>query len=271
MKQPTALVAKTMLHHWEEPPISGSHGTGAIFFAGCALRCLFCQNAAISQRRPPEGETVTPERLCELFWALHAQGAHNIDLVTPSLYLPAVRRAAELAKAEGFPLPLLWNSSGYENVQAIRSLDGLIDIYLPDLKYADDALALRFSNAPGYFSIATAAILAMHRQVGYPQFDEDGLLRRGLLTRHMVLPGCRKDSMRVLDWIAAYLPEAWVSLMAQYTPLHRAAEIPQLNRRLTSFEYQSVVDHFFAVGLQHGYMQDCAAASAAYVPIFEKS
>jgi putative pyruvate formate lyase activating enzyme len=260
-----------MLHHWEEPPISGTAaagGAGAVFFAGCPLHCLFCQNAAISQQKPPVGEAVSPERLCEIFWELHAQGAHNIDLVTPGQYLPAVRRAAALAKAGGFPLPLLWNSSGYESAKAIQTLDGLMDIYLPDLKYADDALALRYSAAPNYFAVATAAIAEMHRQVGNPQLGAGGLLQRGLLIRHMVLPGCRRDSMRVLDWIAQNLPGAWVSLLAQYTPLHRAKEVPQLNRRLTQFEYQSVVEHFFAIGLKNGYMQECAAASAKYVPVF---
>lgn len=268
MPTPTAIVAKTMLHHWEEPPISGTNGTGAVFFAGCVLRCLFCQNAAISQAKPPVGERVSPERLSEIFWELHARGAHSIDLVTPGQYLPAVRRAAELAKAEGFPIPLLWNSGGYESERAIRTLDGLVDIYLPDLKYADDALALRFSAAPGYFSVAAAAVTEMHRQVGFPRFGANGLLQRGLLIRHMVLPGCRKDSMRVLDWIAQNLPGAWVSLLAQYTPLHRAGEIPQLNRRLTQFEYQSVVEHFFETGLRNGYMQELGAAQAGYVPEF---
>ena len=251
-----AHVAKTMLHRWEEPCISGEQGTGAVFFAGCNLRCLFCQNHKISQARPLPGEKADAARLAEIFWSLKEQGAENISLISPSHVLPVVREAMRLAKEQGFELKFIWNSNGYEMAQALQSLQGLVDLYLPDLKYEDNAVALAYSGAAAYFEYATQAIEEMCRQAD-------------VLIRHLVLPGRRRDSMRVLDWIAANGSGAMISLMAQYTPMHKAAqgEFPALRRRLTGFEYDSVAQYAQSLGLQ-GYFQGRDAATAGYTPEF---
>ena len=256
-----AHVAKTMLHRWEEPCISGEKGTGAVFFAGCNLRCMFCQNHAISQARPMPGEEVDATRLAEIFWDLMGQGAENISLISPSHVLPVAREAMRLAKVKGFPLQFVWNSNGYETARALQSLQGLVDFYLPDLKYADVAMAQAYSGAPAYFECTTQAIEEMRRQG-----EACGVQ---LLIRHLVLPGGRKDSMRVLDWIAEHAPGAKISLMAQYTPMHRAAEgeFPALRRRLTGFEYDSVAEYAQSLGLE-GYFQAREAATAGYTPEF---
>jgi len=243
-----------MLHRWEEPCVSGGNGSGAVFFAGCNLRCAFCQNHKISQARPLAGERADAKRLAEIFWSLKAEGAENINLVSATHVLPVAREAVRIAKREGFPLPFVWNSNGYESAEAIKGLDGLVDLYLPDFKYCDDEMAERYSAAPAYFSCACAAIAQMHRQ-------------GEVLVRHLVLPGARRDSMRILDWIAENLPGARVSLMAQYTPMHRAGEMPPLHRRLTGFEYDSVAEYAHALGLK-GYMQERAAATDVYTPNF---
>jgi len=249
-----ARVAKTMLHRWEEPCVSGGRGTGAVFFAGCNMRCVFCQNHEISQTRPLPGEPVDAARLAEIFWQLQAQGAESISLISPTHVLPVARDAMRLAKEQGFPLRFIWNSNAYELPGVLWSLEGLVDLYLPDLKFADNCLALYCSGTPGYFRRAAQAIPEMRRQ-------------GEVLIRHMVLPGGRKDSMRVLDWIAANAPGARVSLLAQYTPMHRAAEFPPMHRRVTGFEYDSVADYALSLGLK-GYFQAREAATAEYTPIF---
>ena len=192
--------------------------------------------------------------MSEIFWHLHAEGAESISLISPTHVLPVAREAMRLAKAHGFPLKFIWNSNAYELPEALRTLEGLVDLYLPDLKYCDDTMALRYSSAPGYFGCATRAIEEMHRQAE-------------VLIRHLVLPGGRKDSMRVLDWIAQALPGVRVSLMAQYMPMHRAAQFPPLHRRLTGFEYASVAEHARSLGLE-GYFQKRDAATADYTPAF---
>ncbi|MDR0532117.1 MAG: radical SAM protein [Oscillospiraceae bacterium] len=245
------VVAKTMIHRWEEPCVSGKNGSGAVFFAGCNLRCVFCQNFAISRPRPLAGRRLDAEGLYQVFLELHRQNAENINLVSPTHMLPVIRAAMRLAKARGFPLPFVWNSNGYESVEALQTLEGLVALYLPDLKYCSGALSLRYSGVGDYFEHACAALREMHRQ-------------GEILVRHMVLPGCRKDSMHVLDWLAGHLPRARLSLLAQYTPMGGP---PELNRRLTGFEYQSVAEHALKLGLE-GYMQGREAATAAYTPDF---
>jgi len=258
------VVAKACVHNWEEPPISGTRGSGTVFFAGCNLRCVFCQNHAIS--RGKVGRIVTPALLADVFFELADKGVHNINLVTPSHILPAVADAVGQAKKRGLTLPFVYNTNAYETVGALRRMDGLIDIYLPDLKYCDDEAARRYSDAPGYFDIATKAILEMVRQNSQAVFDDDGVMRRGLIIRHLVLPGRRKDAMRILDWIADHVPDAYVSLMAQYFPAYRAYEFQEINRRVTTFEYQSVVQYFTGLGLKNGFMQDAKSAVPDYVP-----
>ena len=262
-----SIVSKACVHMWEEPPISGTNGSGAVFFAGCNLRCVFCQNHEISRNGP--GEEVSPARLADIFFELAQKGVHNVNLVTPAHVLPAAAEAIEQAQNRGFSLPVVYNTNAYETVETLRRMDGLVDVYLPDLKYWDDEAAQRYSSAPDYFAVATQAILEMARQVGPAVFDKQGLIQRGLMIRHLVLPGLRRDSFKILDWIAENVPDAYVSLMAQYFPTHRAHEYPELNRRLTTFEYQSVVDYFVHLGLKNGFIQDVASASSAYVPNWE--
>ena len=260
-------VARAALHHWEEPCISGTKGSGTVFFSGCALRCCFCQNYPISAGA--FGRDISVERLAEIFLELQGQGAHNINLVNPTHYAPPIAEALRLAKARGLTLPVVCNSGGYDSPAVLAALDGLVDIYLPDLKYRSQQASAAYSGAADYFAVASRAIPAMLAQVGPPVFDGDGLLRRGLIVRHLVLPGQAADSLALLDWLAGALPAGsfLLSLMCQYIPSHRAAEHRELNRRLTTLEYQKVLRRADELGLA-GFRQERPSASEAYVPDF---
>ncbi|NPV53010.1 MAG: radical SAM protein [Firmicutes bacterium] len=261
-------VARAALHHWEEPCVSGTRGSGTVFFSRCNMRCVFCQNHRISHGG--FGKEIAAGELAGIFLRLQARGAHNINLVSPTPFIPQITEALLAARAGGLTIPVVYNTNAYELPDALRLLDGLVDIYLPDLKYASDELAVRYSAAPRYFEFATQAILEMLRQVGPPQFDEHGLVTRGLIVRHLVLPGQVGDSRRVLDWIRANLPlEVYVSVMSQYTPMFRAKSHPELNRRLTREEYDDVLDHFVSIGLENGYMQEESSAREDFVPDFD--
>ncbi len=254
-------------HQWEEPPISGTKGSGTVFFSHCNMNCLFCQNHIISSEG--FGKEISVERLAEILVEQQNRGLHNINLVSPNHFIPQIRDALVLAKKNGLNIPIVYNTNGYENVESLKLLEGLIDIYLPDFKYCDENLARTFSAAPNYFETAGAAILEMARQVGLNRFSEDGLMKKGLIVRHLVLPGCYHDSFRVLDWIRENLGmEATVSLLNQYTPMHHAKEIKELSRRLTTFEYQKVIDYFFEIGLRNGFMQKRSSSTSTYTPIF---
>ncbi len=265
---PTDLtVSRAAPHMWEEPPISGSRGSGTIFFAGCNLRCVFCQNRTISHER--KGSTVTEDDLLITMLRLQSEGVHNINLVTPTHYTNALVRVLTRVKPD-LHIPVVWNSGAYESPDTLRMLDGLVDIYLPDFKYAASDLAARYSTAPDYPEVAAAAITEMYRQTGPAVFDENGLMTRGLLIRHLVLPGHRADSMEVLRRIAALLPreDIRVSVMRQYTP-DFALDCPyrNLHRRLTDFEYDSVLREAARLGLE-GYSQGKDAADRAFTPDF---
>ena len=256
----TALVAKTMLHKWEEPALAGSGGSGAVFFGGCTLGCKYCQNAAISGG--PVGTAMDSKALRAVFEDLIAQGAENIDLVTPTHFLPTVIPAL-------FPklsVPVVYNCGGYERAETIATLEGLVDIYLPDLKYADDGLAMALSGAKDYFAFATAAIREMVRQVGAPQWQGERL-RKGVIIRHLILPGQVENSLKVLDWIGEnFAPgQVLVSLMRQYTPMGGLA-VP-FDRRVTEEEYQAVLSWMYLNDLE-GFTQEEAAADGAYIPDF---
>jgi len=260
-------VAHTSLHHWEEPCLSGTRGSGTVFFGGCNLRCVFCQNHDISTR--PVGRAHTPAELAEVFLGQQGRGAHNVNLVSPTPYSGPIAEALDLARARGLAIPVVYNCNGYETVEGLGRLEGLVDVFLPDLKYHDDALARRYSDAPNYFEAATAALVEMDRQVGEATFDPEGLMTRGVLVRHLVLPGQAADSARLLEWLAANLPRAHLSLMAQYTPVHRASEFPELSRRLSPGEYEPLLDLCDKLGLARGYRQELDAASEAYIPDFD--
>ena len=275
----TIHVALAQLHHGEEPCLSGPSpelgGSGTIFFCGCALKCLYCQNHDISMADAGDtGYELSVDDLTALMLELQLVGAHNINLVTPSHFTPQVREALTQAKKHGLCLPVVWNSSGYESVDTLRTLDGLVDIYLPDLKYMDSQAAARFSSAPDYPTIATHAILEMHRQVGQ-LVVEDGpnglqLARRGLLIRLLVLPGNVGRTDLALTWIADTLgPNTAVSLMGQYYPAHRAAEFPEIDRGVTPAEYAAVRAHMDELGFTHGFVQQ-VGSSANFTPDFRQ-
>lgn len=256
-----------MLHRWEEPVLTGERGAGAVFFAGCNLRCVYCQNRSISHN-PLSGEIVHVSALAEMFLHLQQQGAACIDLVTPTPYADKVLRALRMVRTQ-LTIPVVWNCGGYESVQMLQQLKGLVDIYMPDFKYCDPALASALSGASDYADAASAALREMFRQTGKYRIEE-GILRRGVLVRHLVLPGCRHDSMAVLSRIASVVPVDGVllSLMSQYTP-DFAVDAPQknLHRTLTAFEYDSVLACAQSLGFD-GFMQARASASAAYTPEF---
>lgn len=261
-------VAKAFLHPWEEPCISGTRGSGTVFFTGCNLRCVYCQNYPISHQGV--GRTIDVERLATIFLELQGQGAHNINLVTPTPYTPHIAMAIERARRGGLIVPVVHNSSGYELVATLRQLAGLVDIYLPDLKYFDPELSRRWSAAPDYFARASEAILEMLDQVGEPIFDADGLLVRGLMIRHLMLPGAQADSRRIVDWVLDTLPATvYLNLMSQYTPLGRAIEYPDLSARVSRDEYDALVEYAIERGLENGFIQEMDSASSDYVPDFD--
>lgn len=261
-------VARAALHFWEEPCISGTRGSGTIFFSGCSLRCCYCQNYQISSEG--RGKEISTERLAEIYLELQEKGAHNINLVTATPYLPQVIKALDLA-GSGLQIPVVYNCSGYEKAETIRELKGYIDIYLPDLKYHSNQLATKYSNVQDYFEKAAAAIKEMILQAGILQFDADGIMQKGVIIRHLVLPGGRKDSLAILQWIHDNLPadQYWLSLMSQYTPAYKSLDHPEINRRLTTFEYQSVVKEALGLGLLNSYMQERSSAGKEYTPPFD--
>ena len=258
-------IARAALHMWEEPCISGTRGSGAVFFSGCGLRCVFCQNEAISQQG--EGKIVTPARLAEIFRELEAQGAHNINLVTAAHFVPAVLEALSLYRPN---IPIVYNSSGYESIETLRMLSGVVDIYLPDYKYIDPNMAAMLSGARDYPEVAFAAIAEMIRQTGAPVYDENGMMQRGTLIRHLILPGLTGDSMKILTRIRDEFPGIPVSLMGQYTPCGRALSMPGMDRKIKKKEYARVLAHMEAIGLD-GYRQELGSADGAFIPSFDET
>ncbi len=250
-------------HLWEEPPISGTRGTGALFFSGCTLRCAYCQNAEISHWN--RGRVFTPEELSEAMRRLVDQGVHTISMITATPFVPRILEALERWRP---PVPLVWNSSGYERVETLKMLEGVIDVYLPDLKHWSERMGRLCAGAPDYFQVASQALKEMCRQTGSPQVDEDGILRRGTIVRHLILPGLTGESMRLLTWIRDELPPGTpVSLMRQYVPCN-GVSIPGLDRRITEKEYRRVRDHMKNLNLP-GFLQEAEAADEAFIPDFD--
>lgn len=261
-------LARVSLHQWEEPCISGSKGSGTVFFSNCNLRCIFCQNHEISQENI--GTEVSIERLSEIFLEQQSRGAHNINLVTPTHYVPQIIEALKLSKEKGLSIPILYNSNGYENIETIKALKGYVDVYLPDLKYFSDKYSIRYSSAPGYFNTATEAIKEMVQQTGECKFDSEGLIKSGVVIRHMMLPGLLFDSKKVIDFIYnTFGDSVYVSIMNQYTPMFNAAKYPEINKPVNPKHYDSLTDYALSLGITNGFIQDSEASSKAFVPEFD--
>lgn len=261
--------ARAALHFWEEPCISGCSGSGTVFFCGCNLQCVFCQNHNIALGK--NGRIISVERLAEIFLELQAKGAANINLVTPSHFIPQICLALEHVKHSGLYIPVVYNSSGYENTASLKLLEGLVDIYLPDLKYFSPETAAKYSNAYNYFEKASAAIAEMFRQAGTPVFDaQSGLLKRGVIVRHLLLPGQSADSKKILRYLHdTYHNDIYVSIMNQYTPLPHIAAFPELNREITAAEYKKILDFADKIGVEQGYMQEGGTAAESFIPSFD--
>ncbi|OUN06818.1 radical SAM protein [Flavonifractor sp. An92] len=260
----TPVVARAALHMWEEPPLSGTRGAGTVFFSGCSLGCVFCQNESISHEN--FGRPITVERLREIFHELIGQGAHNIDLVNPTHFAHVVRAAL----AEPLPVPVVWNSGGYDRVETLLAMEGKVDIYLPDLKYTRSETAARYSDAPDYPEVAKAAILEMFRQTGPCVYDEEGLLKKGVIIRHLILPGRLSEAKEVMDWVAETFPKGAVlfSLMSQYTPWGRAGEFSEINRTLRASERRNAQAYMAALELD-GFAQDSESVGSGFIPAFD--
>lgn len=259
-------IARVGLHHFEEPCLSGERGSGTIFFSGCNLRCLFCQNFEISHGE--KGLEVSEKQLVSLMLYLQDSGAHNINLVTPSNYTNLLKDTLKIAKPQ-LKIPIVWNSSGYETVQNLKKLDGLVDIYLPDFKYSDDDLAWQYSHAKGYRKVAFDAISEMRRQQPADLFDGDGMMQKGVIVRHLVLPGALENTKGVLQDISSIDDTMYVSLMGQYFPTPNVENHPILSRRITEDEYDQATQAFFDAGLQNGFSQELDSATEEYVPDFD--
>lgn len=261
------LGARASLHMWEEPCISGETGSGTVFFSGCPLRCVYCQNYDIAQAQL--GESITVERLAEIFLELQDKGALNINLVTPTHYTIEIIRAIEIAKEKGLKLPIVYNCSGYEKVDTLQMLAGVVDIYLTDFKYMDAEMARMYSKAPDYPVIAKTALKEMVRQQGIPQFDERGMMKKGVIVRHLLLPGYLKNAKDVVKYVYdTYGDRVYLSLMNQYTPLPHVEKYQEINRRVTEEEYEELVDYAIEIGVENGFIQEGETAEESFIPAF---
>lgn len=263
----TVKIALYSTHNFEEPCISGKKGSGTVFFSNCNLNCAFCQNYEISQQG--EGKEITIQELAEIFIKQQEKDVENINLVTPTSYVPQIIEAIKMARKNGLILPIVYNTNGYEKVETLKMLEGYIDIYLPDLKYSDDLLAKRLSKVDNYFEIATNAIKEMYRQVGNAKFNEDGIMQKGMIIRHLVLPNHILNSRRVLKWINDNMNDVYVSVMAQYFPTYKAKEIEDINRKLTKKEYEEIEGYLYRLNLENGYIQELGEHEEEYVPKWE--
>lgn len=261
------MVARAALHYWEEPCISGERGSGTVFFSGCSMGCVYCQNRNIAKGLA--GKTITVDRLAEIFLELMDQGAENINLVTPSHYVPQIKEAVSLARGKGLTLPIVYNCSGYEKLETLKLLEGCIDIYLPDFKYVDQRPAMRYSGCSDYFEVASAAIREMVRQAGEPVLDDRGMMKRGVIVRHLTLPGYLEDSKKIIEYLHhTYGDRILISIMNQYTPLEAVKEYPEINRKITDEEYEELVDYAIELGVEDGYIQEGGTASESFIPEF---
>ena len=261
-------IALYSTHEFEEPCISGINGSGTVFFSNCNLNCIFCQNYEISQLG--RGKEISTNELADIFLKQQEKNVENVNLVTPTSYVPQIIEAIQIAKKHGFKLPIVYNTNAYENIETIKLLDGYVDIYLPDLKYVENDLAKKYSKIDNYFEIATEAIKEMYRQVGNPILNSDGIMQRGIMIRHLVLPTYIENSKKVLDWIKNNLPkEVYVSVMAQYFPTYMAKKDKRINRKLTKYEWNKILDYIEVLGIENGFVQELGEHEEEYVPNWE--
>lgn len=263
------MVARAALHMWEEPCISGENGSGTVFFSGCAMGCVYCQNREIA--KGVVGKVITIERLSEIFLELQSKNANNINLVTPSHYVPQIIEAIIVARSKGLHIPIVYNSSGYEKVETLKMLEGYVDIYLPDFKYLSQEIGKKYSNCEDYFEYASEAIKEMVRQVGEPEFKEDGIMTKGVIVRHLTLPGYLKDSKNIITYLyETYKDSIFISIMNQYTPLSHVEKYPEINRKITENEYDELVDYAIEIGVENGFIQEGETASESFIPNFNE-
>ncbi len=261
------VAARASLHLWEEPCLSGERGSGTVFFSGCPLKCVFCQNFEISADL--HGKEIDSDRLCGIFFELREMGAHNVNLVSPTPYIPEIAQAIKLAKKRGFDLPIVYNSSGYELVESLKLLDGLVDVYLPDFKYMSGELAKKYSHAEDYPSFAAEAVSEMVRQQPTPKFI-GGMMKKGVIVRHLVLPGQVDDSKAVIKQLYNNFGNSiYISIMSQYTPVGELEDFPELRRTVSEAEYDEVVDFAIDIGVSNGFIQDGEAAAESFIPVFD--
>ena len=263
-------IALVSSHYFEEPCISGKEGSGTIFFSNCNLSCVYCQNYEVSQEG--KGKEVSIERLSEIMLEQQARGVNNINLVTGTMYIYQIIEAIKIAKSKGLTIPIVYNTSGYETIETIKDLEGIVDIYLPDLKYYSDELSLKYSNCPNYFEYATKAIKEMINQIGENEFNDKGIMTKGVIIRHLILPNHVQNSKNILKWIKDNLPHnTYVSVMAQYFPTNKAKSIEGINRKINTKEYKEIENYLYTLGLDEGYMQDLGEHEEEYVPNFDFS
>lgn len=261
-------IARAALHFWEEPCISGESGSGTVFFSGCTMRCIFCQNKEIS--RGEAGKEISIERLSEIYLELQKKGANNINLVTPMHYAPQITKAIDIARKNGLSLPIVWNTGGWELPESVESVKDYADIWLTDFKYFDNALAEKLSNAPNYFEVASAALHQMAEQTGEPVFDENGMMKRGIIVRHLMLPGHIDDTKNVINYLwNTYGDKIWISIMNQYTPLCSDERYPELSRKVSDEEYDEAIDYACDLGIENAFVQEGGTAEESFIPPFD--
>lgn len=263
-------IALASIHYYEEPCISKENGSGTVFFSNCNLNCIYCQNYEISQKG--KGREITVEQLAQIFLKQQAKGVNNINLVTPTMYAKHIKEALIIAKNEGLSIPVIYNTNGYESIETLKELEGLIDIYLPDLKYYSNELSKKYSKVDNYFDIATKAIQEMNRQVGRPTFNEKDIIQKGMMIRHLILPNHLQNTKHILKWIKESMPEGtYVSVMAQYFPTYQVKQDESINRKLTKKEYQEIEKYLYVLKLENGYIQELGEHEEEYVPNFDLS
>jgi putative pyruvate formate lyase activating enzyme len=262
------VVARAALHMWEEPCISGKEGSGTVFFSGCSMGCVYCQNKNIATAKT--GKKITIERLAEILIELQEKGANNINLVTPSHYVPQIVKGISIAREKGLILPIVYNCSGYEKVETLQLLDGIISVYLPDFKYMSSDIAEKYSNCSNYFEVASKAIAEMVRQVEEPTFNQSGMMTKGVIVRHLTLPGYLQDSKNIIKYLYETFGDTiYISIMNQYTPLPQVEKYPEINRRIAREEYDELVDYAIEIGVENGFIQEGETASESFIPEFD--